>query len=79
MTPQLPVRTYVWMPFRGMMSLESSGRVRWAIEAPGWVLESQYSTVIPPQRGSPYHHLSIKNLLSLQRDCGSASMDSLTN
>lgn len=46
--PQLPVNTNVWMPFRRMMSLESSGRVRWAIGAPGWVLEPQYSTVIPP-------------------------------
>lgn len=61
------------------MSLDSGGRLQWAMEALGWVLESQYSTVMRPQRGSPYHHLSIKNLLSLQRDCGSASMDPLTN
>lgn len=70
------VNAGVWMLFRrAMMSLESGGRVRRALR-PEWVSDSQCLTMIPLQRGSPYRHLSIKNLLLLQWDCGSAGMDS---
>lgn len=61
------------------MSLESEWEGAMSYRGPGLVWEPQHSAAMPLLRGSPYHHLSIKNLLSLQRGSDSANMDSLTN
>lgn len=50
---QMLIKTYARMPYRGVMSSVSSGRVQWAAEALGRVLESQrFNCGASPERVS---------------------------